>query len=277
MIFLTGDVHHMSLKSNDQKFLSLTEAQLAEKYLQIALDYGIKVTLFISGKTFVEEPRDIGKLLKYPNLEIGGHTWNCFKPFRLHQLYGLITSSFCGPYFYQERDIKKAVSIIERFTGRKCCSWRGHANKYDKNTIKILNKYGVKILSSELNPEGKIVKKDGLIVVPINILPDHSYIYHGHEGLKSQNIGNKLLKRIFFKNKKLPFGVKIYNVSEWYNLVIEQIELKLQDSGYVCLLIHPVCMEIVDRMETFKQLCKVISKYNTHFFKDLINNYAGKI
>jgi len=271
MIFLAGDVHHMSLKTNDQKFLSLTEAQLVEKYLQIALDYGIKVTLFISGKTFIEEPKNIEKLLKYPNLEIGGHTWNCFKPFRLHQLYGLITNSFCGPYFYQERDIKKTVTIIEKFTGKKCLLWRGHANKYDKNTIKILNKYGVKILSSYLDPQGKIIKSDGLIIVLINILPDHSYIYiyHGYVGLKSPNIIKKLLKKIFFKNKKPPFGVKIYSVSEWYNLVIEQIELKLQESGYICLLVHPACMEIVDGMETFRRLCKFLKNYKTYFLKNV--------
>ena len=270
MIFLTGDVHHMSLKTNDQKFLSLTEAQLAEKYLRIALDYGIKVTLFISGKTFVEEPKNIEKLLKYPNLEIGGHTWNCFKPFRLHQLYGLITRSFCGPYFYQERDIRKTVTIIEKFTGKKCLSWRGHANKYDKNTIKILNKYRIKVLSSEINPNGKIVKKNGIIVVPINIIPDHSYIYHAYVGLKKETIIKKLFKKFLFKNKKTPFGTKIYTISEWYKLVIEQIKLKLQETGYACLLVHPACMEIIDEMETFKRLCKVISKYDNRFLKDLI-------
>lgn len=277
MLFLTGDIHHMSLKTDDQKFLKESEAKLAVKYVKIAQNYGLKVTLFITGKTFREESRSIKRLLKYDNLEIGGHTWNGFRPLIFHYFLEIFFGSFCGPYVFQQFDIKKTLQIIKKTTGVPCLSWRGHELKCDKNTEKILIKNGVKILSSKLDPQGRIRKtKTGLIDVPINIIPDHSYILHaavrGNNFL--QESWKKKIKKFFRKKTKPTFGNKLYEAKEWLEKVKRDIVIKLKENGYALLLLHPACMEIIDGMETFESLCQFIKNkgIKTYFLKDVLNN-----
>jgi len=59
MICLTGDVHHSSLGTNDQCYLSGgTEVRIAARYARLAEAHGVKLTFYVTGKTLVEEWRD---------------------------------------------------------------------------------------------------------------------------------------------------------------------------------------------------------------------------
>lgn len=117
MIFLTGDVHNMSLNVRHQSYLPQTELVAAEKYLSIAEAFGINVTLFISGKSLVEEPWNAENLLKHSNLEIGGHTWDSFARKKIHRISTWIYGTQYGPKFYQDWDIQKTVNQIKKTPG----------------------------------------------------------------------------------------------------------------------------------------------------------------
>ena len=49
MICLTGDLHHSSLKINDQRFIpdpKDTEIRIARRYVEILAKHGVKATLY---------------------------------------------------------------------------------------------------------------------------------------------------------------------------------------------------------------------------------------
>src|SRR5687768_8744084 len=60
MICLTGNVHHHSYHDVDTWYSAFSEARLALRYSEIAARYGVKITLFITGKTCRQEPALIG-------------------------------------------------------------------------------------------------------------------------------------------------------------------------------------------------------------------------
>src|SRR3972149_4200459 len=142
MIFLTGDVHPINKKEiSDQQFMSVSEAGAAKKYVEIADKYGIKATLFFTGKSLVEEPKTIKDILKFKNLEIGGHTYNAYQPEILYRLFRKFTDSVNGPEWWQERDIRKTLKVIKKVAGEDAISWRNHAYKYDKYTYTFVRKF----------------------------------------------------------------------------------------------------------------------------------------
>ena len=82
MICLTGDLHDMSLQSGNQKHClnryGLTELQVAQKYLKLIEAADVKVTFFITGRSFRDEWDVLEPIAKHSLVEIGGHTWNCY-------------------------------------------------------------------------------------------------------------------------------------------------------------------------------------------------------
>jgi len=301
IIFLTGDVHHMSMAGKDQKFMLMTEVEAAQKYVKIAAQYDVKVTLFISGKSFEEEPQNMSNLLRYENLEIGGHTWNCFRPLGLHRFFQLAFGSFYGPSFLQRWDVNKTVSIIESFAKKKCFSWRTHWLLGEETTNIILKENGMQVVSDDLDPDGKLkVTESGLISLPINTIPDHNHIYHGfksREFVASKNfirdnlglltifklghvaskfelevIFKETIKRVLHtKTKSLPFENRFWSAKEWLTLNKRYIKNNISRNGFATILAHPGHMELIDGMKTFKQLCAFISQYNTLFVSDILN------
>jgi len=300
IVFLTGDIHHMSMNGLDQQYLyNISEVEAAIKYMEIASSYRLKVTLFISGKTFIEEPHNIHNLLKYKDfLEIGGHTYNCFRPRLLHYLYQIIFKSFYGPYFHQKQDINKTLNIIQEFTKKPCLSWRTHELKCDHITYSILQKSGVKYISDRMALKGRIKRlENGLIDIPINIISDHNYIYHSFITpefvkfmklirqdkyfnclnlkqipikMKLKILAKEIVKKFLdYQLKNLPFGIEGYTPEKWLELVKKQIEETLTDIGTVTLLVHPACMELTDGMKTFEKLCSFLSNYQTSVFKEV--------
>ena len=73
MIFITGDVHDMGMGGLDQVWLKkrhngISEMECAEKYAKLADSYGIPVTLFVTGKSVIEEPFTIKRINSIPKL-----------------------------------------------------------------------------------------------------------------------------------------------------------------------------------------------------------------
>ncbi len=68
MICLTGDIHHHSLKINEQRYLNYpedSEVKIAARYVKRVEAYDLKVTLYTTGKTLAEE-------------------WETFRPIDVH-------------------------------------------------------------------------------------------------------------------------------------------------------------------------------------------------
>ena len=75
MICLTGDVHHMSLRIKEQKYLERgdTEVRVAQRYVALLAKHSLKATLYICGKCFTEEWQDLKPVTASPLIEVGGH------------------------------------------------------------------------------------------------------------------------------------------------------------------------------------------------------------
>jgi hypothetical protein len=295
MIFLTGDVHHMSLNDPDHDYSDITEVEAAVKYAKIAKKHGIKVTLFLTGKCFMEEPDNIKELLKYDNVEIGGHTWNAFRFRPFHYISRVALGSFYGPKFYQRWDIKKTLDIIEVKTGEKCRSWRGHAYHGDSITEELLAKHEIKVVTNEVHPEAKIKElNNGLLSLPINTLPDHEHIYHGHKTRKfverdlfirdegpfsifslppprSRYDWKRAMLELIKKTPRLNLGYsrEFFSPQEWFDIIQKDVQKELEKQGFKTILAHPLCMETIDRMKSFDRLCNFLSDFDSFFVSEI--------
>ena len=270
MICLTGDVHHMSLHTTGQQYLGsgLTEIITGIEYLKIAKRYSVKVTLFLTGKSIIEEPENVKKLSQFENVEIGGHTFSANRPKWLYKGFKLLGVKN-GPKFYQRRDIEKTIKLIKDVTGKNCISWRNHAYWEDKNTIPLLEKTGIKCVSNEVSPNLLWPRKIGngsIISVPINVMPDHEHIYHGERT-------KELISTLDLSHQ--PFGAKQYTINEWFEEVKKQIVNILKKGGIATILAHPICMKVSDDFVTFEKLCEFLSHYNTVFMREVGENYIS--
>jgi len=266
VICLTGDVHHMSMKGEDQPYLQRTEVDAAQKYIEIASNYRVKITLFITGKCVMEERQEVEKLLSNGNIELGGHTYRAFTPRLPYKLSYRLLNRKNGPWFLQSYEIRKTISIFKNFFNYDIVSWRDHAYRHDKNTPKLLKKAGIQYFSDIVSPKymGPF-QKGSLYYVPINVLPDHDYIYHGSR-----------LPGTFDESCLLSseFRTKAMSVDQWLVTVKVQVKKTINGSGLATILAHPSCMEICDNFRTFEKLCQFISQYKTVYMKEIGQEYA---
>lgn len=251
MIFLTSDVHHMSLKGVDQRFLSGTETAAARRYNDLIQKFALKNTMFISGRCVDEHPRDIAAIAQCPFTEIGGHNYACFRPLKFYQLYGRITGLKNGPYSVQDRDVKKTADRLLRLTGRRIVSWRNHGYRGDRNTSKILAANGISF-RSDLNDLGNEAPFfDGHVTnIPINTLPDHDFVNHG------PHVEAYVEKRRRTMLRWRPSFPRNMTAAEWLYDTLSRLEKVQLRGGVSTILIHPACMEVIDGFDTVEQLFK---------------------
>jgi len=257
MICLTGDIHHQ-LNAPNQALIQTPEISLATNYLSITARYRLKTTLFITGKTFKESEKKIKEISHFNNLEIGGHTWSALKPAWLHSFFTLTTGSFYGPKSYQHRDIKRTLQIIKEKTGFQPVSWRTHSYQSDKNTVRLLEKNGVRILSDRV-----LVKKlkpykipnSNLISLPINVLPDHEHLYHGKRN-------EEQVRKLINKGWQDDFTNQSYQPDRYFEIIKQQVKKIEKQGGIATLLLHPICMKIVDNFQSFEKFCQWLRKKN---------------
>lgn len=255
MICLTGDIHHMGMKTRDQDYLSGTEAGAALRFMDIAERYGLKATLFATGKLFRDETDVMEELIGYGNLEIGGHNYYAFKPRLPFKISKRVAGLANGPYFYQSYEVSRTIRTITEATGKEVVSWRNHGYRNDCNTEDILAKQGIRFYSDEValnrwNP----YTRNGLTIVPINILPDHDFISHG--GLTAEP--------------------ELITADQWLEIVKGQIDTIAAANGIATILAHPACMEIVDDFITFRRLARHISQYKSLFMREM-SSYSYRI
>lgn len=286
MIFLTGDVHHISLKTRELPYIQpLSEAELSIRYVEIAAEYGLKATLFITGRTFAEEFGNLERLSEFDNLEIGGHTFDGFKPLWLHRGVKLLRGSYWRSYTHQLRDVRNTVEIIRQKKGIQIRSWRNHSYEYDRNTLKILKQNGIRVWSDVIDRSAQSPERvdEGMISLPVNIIHDHSNLIHGYRTeawLKKVNSRhNKALRAV----RGLLLGRRPngqdevgYSASKWLNIFIKDIERKVQSRSVAVMNLHPVCMYLLDDFKTFRKICSCLSRYSSFFAKEAVEIMNAK-
>ena len=254
-LVLTGDLHH-SINSTDQRFASQSEATTALEYTRIAASHGLKVTLFLTGRSIVEDVPASEALLAMGNVEIGGHGWDALRPRWWHSLLRGLTGSPHGPYWLQKRMILRTRTAIECFTKQPMAGWRNHAYRHDCHTPHLLAEAGVEVWSDEveLGRQQPYRHSCGIVVLPINTLPDHESLYHGM----------RTPERVALERRGPS-----YHPTEWSDLVCSQVETIVSARGVATVLAHPICMSVVDRFATFERLCARLSGYPSSFASEV--------
>jgi len=254
MIILTGDVHHMSMKTCDQSLLKgFTELEVTEEYLKIANKYNIKPLLFLTGRLAIEESSYIKKLIKNYKFDIGGHTYYAYSGLFRKYYYGILKKIFKlanGTTEIQKKDIIKTLEVYKKFFNKEIIAWRNHAYRTDKNTNFLLSEAGIRFVSNEVNTiTGPKFLIKNLWELPINTLPDH-------ENLKHSN-GN---------STKL-------SINQWVDILKEELLANQNSDLDSVVLAHPACMYIEDKFSKFEELCNFIGKNNVASLSDLCKKY----
>lgn len=255
MICLTGDVHHSSLNTADQSVCRGTEMNAAYDMAGIAAKHGIKLTLFFTGLCARESPRLLNEFSKMENIEIGGHNYYAFKFRKLFGIYGRLTGLKNGPAFYQALEVRRTIQALRTVGPAEVLSWRDHSYRHDRNTRKILARYGIRYLSDTLSGDGGQPKSNGGVIdVPINNIPDHDYVYHGKRQPGTFD-ETHLLRSVFRTGAMFK--------SEWLNRIKRESTEIDSNGGISVILAHPACMKIIDNFETYDNLCSFLSKFMT--------------
>ncbi len=257
MICLTGDVHHASLRTNESRFIASgdSEVRIAQRYVELIEKYGVKTTLYICGKCFIEEWDDLRPVVSSSVVDIGGHGYSPRHPRPLFDWYGRHTGNWNGPKLVQARDIRKNISACEDRCGRGIAAWRAHSYKVDPNTYPLMRKYGVQVVSDAIDPQNllPVETPDGLISHPINVIPDHDHLYHAH---RTREFVERANRRGYGAD---GFGAVSYDIEEWGDLVLRQARNIEEQGGVATILAHPICMYISDGFTTLERLLKEFS------------------
>ena len=243
VVCITGDVHHSSGTS-----LKMDEIEATRRYIKLVNRYRAKATLFVTGKCILENQIFWREISEKEYIELGAHTYWAFT--FLNKVFDKVFKSSYGPYSYQYLDCWKTVKAFEKI-GVKPISWRTHSYAGDKNTAKILPKFGFKIISDRIvQGELNLTNSDGLMNIPINVLND--------DGIVAELKKKSNEKNIYSAGKNVFESIK------------EAVDMKRD----IVAQLHPISMAILDNFETFDAILTLLSdnKYEFLTLKEIIKN-----
>lgn len=250
-VCLTADVHNRSRRSWEQRWLGQDEVDILAEYLRIAADHGVPVTVFVSGRAARDNPERLRGLMAAHDTEIGGHWYDAF-PWPLpYGIWGRAFGLRRGPEWWQRREIRRAIDAITDVTGARIRSWRDHAYRHDRNTADLLAAEGVRVMSDEVDARQMGPHVEGkMLVVPINVLPDHENIRH-------------LPPR---RGRVFPGTL---TADEWVDRVEQQVAAIVARGGVATVLAHPTCMKLSDDFAAFRRLCRALAQNRCVRLSDL--------
>ena len=275
MICLTGDVHHRSLNTNDQRYLDYprdSEVKIACRFVRLLGQYGLKATLYVTGKTLAEEWEDFRPIAAAEEVEIGGHTYAGLPQGRVTKLWYAMRGIRPPSHGYshgsrrkQRRDIVRTLDIIKRKTGRDVVAWRSHGLVHDRNTYPLLAACGVRLISDEISAVKLLPEEtpEGLLSHPMNVPPDHDHVFHAH---RDRRFVEKAKQRGYGADE---FGCESYTIGDWGQIVKRQVAGIEEKGGVATVLMHPVCQFLADDFGTARRLLEFFSQYRTVWAGDL--------
>ena len=267
MICLTGDLHHSSLGTGNQQHCDITELQVAARYLKLIEEAGVKVTFFVTGRSFLEEWGDLKEICESSSVELGGHNFNAFKPEFGHRIWKKLTDNYNGPYFIQKHDAKKTIDIIRLKTGHTIKVWRNHMYMHGKNTEKVLAELGIRICSDGVQKDSNGLQKHpaGIYNFPLNIIPDHEHLIHAERTPEWISWWQKRY------NWSDDFGHDSYYINEWTNKVMAGLKENEENGIISNMIIHPITLYLCDRLKSFKKtILPFLAKHETIFMSEML-------
>jgi len=251
VIYLTSDIHHSALKTGNQEYCDISEIETATLMSKLIFERRIKATYFISGQSFDDEWGELKKFVTNPDIALGGHNYNCFKPEIIHRASNKILKSYNGPKFYQTNDTKKTINAIENKTGKKITLWRNHMYMHGKYTDEVLPGCGITICSDGVkkNSNGPILQSPNYYHFPINVIPDHEHLIHAERTPEWISWWQKRY------NWSDDFGPDSYYIDEWTEIVLSQLKYNEENGIISNMIIHPITMYLCDN---FKGLTKIL-------------------
>lgn len=254
------------MRTRDQAYMNRTEVETAIEYAEIAAKYDVPVTLFLTGRTAVEEPERVETLGAMDNVEIGGHNYWAFDT-PIHKAWRAVEKvtdgqigSWNGPRKFQLFEIRRTIKVLNEL-GADVNAWRDHAYRHDRYTLDLLADVGVTYFSDAVGPDKQIRQENGVTIVPINTPPDHDHIYHAF-----RTRGSKAAEEF-----NGPFGSKSVLVDEWVEWVLETIESARFDEEVATILAHPACLWLADELQAFEDIIEAISDKQLCMMSELIN------
>jgi peptidoglycan/xylan/chitin deacetylase (PgdA/CDA1 family) len=247
MVCVTGDVHQRSYRGTDTSFSPFSEVELATKYANIAARYGIRITLFLTGKACLEEPSAVKRIADMPHCEIGGHTFAAFRD-PWSRIYKKLLGTPWGREAHQRGDIAKTIESIQSVTGKRITVWRNHSYVHTVDTPRLLESAAIKWVSDEVNPKKFSWESlsQAMGSLPINVRPDHENLLHG-----KYQPGKTKQSRL---SGRVP-------ISEWVEQAKTDVDAISAAGGIATILAHPLCMEVADGMEAFEELCRFLQPF----------------
>ena len=265
MICLTGDIHHLSLRINEQAFLPAGESEVgvAVHYLRLLEEFGVKATFYVTGRTLDEEWEAFQPIAESPLVEIGGHTYAGLPRSRWSALRARLTgrptvshASSHGSYRRQFRDTLRMVDVVRRRTGRRVVSWRSHGLVRDRHTDGILARCGIRFISDELSWDKLLPERTqaGLVSLPLNVIMDHDHLYHAH---RTREYVERQKARWTFTQDPTR---ESYPIQEWAEMVVRQVSAIEARGGLATVLMHPLCMFVADEFRTARRLLELFAR-----------------
>lgn len=258
MIYITCDIHHQSLQTENQKYSDKTEMECAYDFYQMLKHLGLNATYFISGKSFEENwGAHLEEISSSNTIELGGHNYDCFENELYHRVCNKLIDSYNGTYNFQTRDCLKTKNAIYKKTKKDITLWRNHMYMHGKYTNFVLEECGIKICSDGVK-KGFLApnyQTSNYMNLPINIIPDHEHIYCAERTPESVE---KWIKRYNWED---DFGSESYYIQEWSHIFINQIidnELKGIDSN---VIIHPITMFLADNYVSIKKVLFALKNF----------------
>lgn len=267
MICLTGDLHHQSLGTGNQRHCELSEVAVAARFLDRLREANVRVTFFVSGRTFDEQWHELRVVAEDPLVEIGGHTYDCFEPALVHRVWKKLGGAYTGPSWLEARDVDRTIATIARHTGKRIRLWRNHMYMHGPETDRILRSRGIVACSDVVSATamGPRWNEDGLVEVPINVIPDHEHLLHAE---RTPAWVAAWQKRYGWTD---AFGPESYRIERWTDLVVEQLARNEARGAVSTMIIHPITMWLCDRFACFDRILEVLAKHETAHLGDVVS------
>jgi hypothetical protein len=267
MICLTGDLHHQSLGTGNQRHCDLSELAVAQRFLQLVEGYKVKVTFFISGKAFEEQWPEVRPICDHPSVEVGGHNYSCFTPVWWHRFWKKAIGSYNGPPWIQRRDAVRTIEFIRKRTGRTISCWRNHMYMHGPFTERVLQECGIKICSDGVAAKVNrpIRHATGLLNFPINIIPDHEHLYHAE---RTPEWVAWWVRRYHWSD---DFGSQSYYIDEWTELVLEGLRQNEAEGAISNMIIHPITMYLCDRFRSAERILEFLASHQTIHMSEVLS------
>lgn len=267
MICLTGDLHHATLGTGNQRHCDLSEIRVAQRFLALLESAKVKATFFTPGRAFAEEWPDLEPICRHPLVEIGGHNYSCFTPALPHRIWKKLTGNYNGPAWYQRRDALKTIAIIRQRTGRTIQCWRNHMYMHGPNTERVLHQCGIRLCSDGVKRAAKRPERhpSGILNFPINVIPDHEHLYHAE---RTPEWVAGWVKRYNWSD---DYGSQSYDIKEWGELVLQGLQQNESEGAISNVIIHPITMYLCDRFATFEKILSFIASRKTVHMSEILD------